>query len=98
MCGRQCLLAVVPAVLAACGGGHGVADGFSGTWRLRDGRTIAIRRVSAAVGMPAMRALKATPCAAPAVYFRATYERFVAIVHGDGHVPFRIVAVGTRAP
>jgi hypothetical protein len=30
MRGRQCLLAIVPVVLAACGGGHGVADRFSG--------------------------------------------------------------------
>ena len=58
MRGRQCLLAIVPVVLAACGGGHGVADRFSGAWRLQDGRTIPIRRVSAAVGRRAMRALR----------------------------------------
>lgn len=106
-------------------------DRFSGTWKLQDGRTISIQRVTAAEGERAMRAVRAVPCTGQAVYFRATYfkglahmagcatgdgrvmrgrfndngitgtlverlvakERFVAIVHGDGHAPFRITAV-----
>jgi len=118
-------------VIAACGSGaRGVPDRFSGTWKLLDGRTIPIQRVSAADGRRAMRALHAAPCGGRAVYFRATYfggvahmaacakgdgrvargrfddngitgtivqrltapKRFVAVVHGDGHAPFRITA------
>jgi hypothetical protein len=50
-----------------------VPDRLSGTWRLRDGRTIPLRRVSRDEGEAALRALGGEPCAGDAVYFRATY-------------------------
>jgi hypothetical protein len=122
---------VVLLMLAACGGGRGaVPDRFSGTWRLADGRTIPIRRVSDGEGQRSLRALGGAVCPRRAVYYRATYfggvahmagcasgdgrvlrgrfddngitgtlvqrlvgdDRFVGIVHGDGHAPFRVTA------
>ena len=59
-------------LLAGCGS-QAVPDRFSGTWRLRDGRTIRIRRVSAPEGRAALRGLHGRPCRGAAVYFRATY-------------------------
>jgi hypothetical protein len=128
---RPAALVVALVLLPACGGRSGVADRFSGTWRLNDGRTIPIRRVSEPEGRSAMRALGGVPCVQQAVYFRAAYfngaahmagcavgdgrlmrgrfddngikgtlvqrlvgkRRFVGIVHGDGHAPFRVTAV-----
>ena len=128
---RAALVAVV--LVAACGS-QAVPDRFSGTWRLRDGRTIPIRRVSAREGRAALRRLHGRPCRGAAVYFRATYfgggahlagcatgdgrrlrgrfddrgmtgaieqravgsRRFVAIVRGDGALPFRVVATRVR--
>lgn len=127
---RAALLAPV-ALIVACGShANSVPDRFSGTWKLNDGRTIPIRRVSNAEGVAALRALRGVPCKTPAVYFRSTYfsgaahmagcatgdgkvvrgrfndrgitgslvmrlqgaNRFVALVHGDGHQPFQVVA------
>jgi hypothetical protein len=128
---RAALLAPV-ALLVACGShASAVPEHFSGTWKLNDGRTIPIRRVSTSEGVAALRALHGAPCKPPAVYVRSTYfggvahmtgcatgdgkvvrgrfndrgitgslvmrlqgaSRFVAIVHGDGHAPFEVVAI-----
>jgi hypothetical protein len=86
------LLGLGAAVVIAggCGGGGGAAvpDRFSGTWKLRDGRTIPVRRVDAQDGERALRVLGGRPCAGRAIYFRATY--FDGLAHlagcatGDG--------------
>ena len=68
--------ALVAAVASGCGGGGGdgsVPDRFSGTWRLDDGRTVPLRRVSRSDGQRALRALGGHPCDGRAAYFRATY-------------------------
>jgi hypothetical protein len=74
---------------AGCGGGHAtVPDRFSGTWKLRDGRTIPIRRVDRDPGERALEGLGGKPCGGDAIYFRATY--FGGLAHlagcsgGDG--------------
>jgi hypothetical protein len=71
------------------GGGHAaVPDRFSGTWKLRDGRTIPIRHVGREEGERALRALGGEPCRGDATYFGATY--FAGLAHlagcatGDG--------------
>ncbi len=129
---RPAALLVLAVFSSACGSrAGGVADRFSGTWTLNDGRTIPIRSVTVSDGANALRALGGTPCAEPARYFRSTYfggvatmaacatgggklargrfddngikgtielrsqgsNRFLAIVRGDGHKPFDVVAV-----
>jgi hypothetical protein len=74
-----------------CGGGGGhatVPDRFSGIWKLRDGRTIPIRRVGRDEGERALRALGGKPCGGDAIYFRATYfdglARLAGCATGDG--------------
>jgi hypothetical protein len=81
--------AVVCAGGCGSGGGHAaVPDRFSGTWRLRDGRTIPLRHVGREEGERALRALGGKPCRGDAIYFRATY--FGGLAHlagcatGDG--------------
>ena len=74
--------------LAGCGRSGTVPDRFSGTWKLRDGRTIPIRRVPRDDGERALRALGGRPCGDDAIYYRATY--FGGLAHlagcatGDG--------------
>jgi hypothetical protein len=80
---------VVVVLLVACGSQE-VPDRFSGTWRLRDGRTVPIRRVSAREGRAALRRLHGRPCRGAAVYFRATY------FGGDAHLAGCATADGTR--
>jgi hypothetical protein len=71
------------------GGGHAaVPDRFSGTWKLRDGRTIPIRHVGREEGERALRALGGGACGRDAIYFRATYfgglARLAGCATGDG--------------
>jgi hypothetical protein len=71
---RRLTLAAAVVIAGGCGGVHAaVPDRFSGTWKLRDGRTIPIRRVDADEGERALRALGGRPCGGGAIYFRATY-------------------------
>jgi hypothetical protein len=86
---RLALGAAVFVCVVGCGGGHAtVPDRFSGTWKLRDGRTIPIRHVDREEGERAVRALGGRPCDTGAIYFRATY--FGGLAHlagcatGDG--------------
>jgi hypothetical protein len=68
--------ALIAAAASGCGsgGGSGVPDRFSGTWKLRDdGRTIPLRQVARAEGERALQALGGRPCPGRALYFRATY-------------------------
>jgi hypothetical protein len=86
---RLVLCAAVASFAAGCGGGHAaVPDRFSGTWKLRDGRTIPIRHVGRAEGEQALRALGGSPCGGDAIYFRATYfdglARLAGCATGDG--------------
>jgi hypothetical protein len=76
-------------LVAGCGGGRAaVPDRFSGTWKLRDGRTIPIRHVGRDEGERALKGLGGKPCGGDAIYFRATY--FGGLAHlagcasGDG--------------
>jgi hypothetical protein len=81
-----CAALVGVVLLAACGS-QAVPDRFSGTWRLRDGRTIPIRRVAAREGRAALLALHGRPCRGAALYFRATYfggARLAGCATGDG--------------
>jgi hypothetical protein len=88
---RLAAVAALVLVVVGCGGeSSAVPDRFSGTWRLTDGRTIPIRRVSVAEGRRTMRALGGVPCVRRAVYFRSTYFNGVAhmagCATGDGRV------------
>jgi hypothetical protein len=75
--------AAVLVCAGGCGGENAVApDRFSGTWKLRDGRTVPIRHVGRTEGERALRALGGRPCAGDAIYFRATY--FDALAHLAG--------------
>ena len=84
------LCAAMAAFAAGCGGNNhsAVPDRFSGTWKLRDGRTIPIRHVGRAEGERALRALGGSPCRGDAIYFRATYfgglARLAGCATGDG--------------
>jgi hypothetical protein len=83
--------AAVVACAPGCGGGTNhaaVPDRFSGTWKLRDGRTIPLRRVERHEGVKALRALGGKACTDDAIYFRATYfggvARLAGCATGDG--------------